>query len=51
MKIVVVDPSRTVRHIVSDMVRHWGYAAETFARGEEALSHLRSDCNDSRIDH
>src|SRR3569832_80095 len=43
MKIAIVDPSRTVRRIVGETVRRWGYSALLFGNGEEALNELASN--------
>ena len=45
MQIVLVDPSRTVRHIVTDLVRRWNYEVCSFSDGAEALSYIQQ--NDS----
>lgn len=42
MEIVLVDPSRTVRRIVGDMIGTWGYKVQCFASGEEALAHIQT---------
>ena len=43
MRIVLVDPSRTVRRIVSDLVQQWGYEVCPFSDGAEALSYIQND--------
>jgi diguanylate cyclase (GGDEF)-like protein len=45
MQIVLVDPSRTVRRIVTDLVHHWDYDICQFSDGAEALSYIQQ--NDS----
>src|SRR5665213_1759666 len=45
MHIVLVDPSRTVRRIVTDLVHHWDYDICQFSDGAEALSYIQQ--NDS----
>lgn len=42
MEVVLVDPSRTVRRIVGDMIGEWGYTVQCFAGAEEALSHIQT---------
>jgi two-component system cell cycle response regulator len=41
MQIVLVDPSRTVRRIVTDLVQHWEYEICPFADGAEALCFIQ----------
>jgi two-component system cell cycle response regulator len=43
MQIVLVDPSRTVRRIVTDLVQHWEYDVCPFADGVEALSFIEQN--------
>lgn len=43
MRIVLVDPSRTVRRIVTDLVQHWDYEVCPFPDGAEALSFIQKD--------
>jgi two-component system cell cycle response regulator len=43
MRIVLVDPSRTVRHIVTDLVKRWNYEVSAFADGAEALACIQQD--------
>ena len=43
MRIVLVDPSRTVRHIVTDLVQRWKYDVCPFSDGAEALSYIQKD--------
>jgi two-component system, cell cycle response regulator len=43
MRIVLVDPSRTVRRIVSDLVQKWKYDVCSFSDGAEAFSHIQRD--------
>src|SRR5450759_3350061 len=45
MQIALVDPSRTVRRIVTDLVRQWNYDVCPFSDGAEALSFIQQ--NDS----
>ena len=45
MQIALVDPSRTVRRIVTDLVRQWNYDVSPFSDGAEALSFIQQ--NDS----
>jgi two-component system cell cycle response regulator len=41
MHIVLVDPSRTVRRIVTDLVHHWENDVCQFSDGAEALSYIQ----------
>ena len=43
MRIVLVDPSRTVRRIVTDLVQQWKYDVCPFADGTEAFSCIQRD--------
>jgi diguanylate cyclase (GGDEF)-like protein len=43
VRIVLVDPSRTVRRIVTDLVQQWKYDVCPFADGAEAYSHIQRD--------
>jgi two-component system cell cycle response regulator len=43
MRIVLVDPSRTVRRIVTDLVQQWQYEVAAFADGAEALAYIQQD--------
>lgn len=43
MRIVLVDPSRTVRRIVTDLVQRWKYEVCPFAGGAEAFSYIHKD--------
>ena len=43
MRIVLVDPSRTVRRIVTDLVQHWEYDVCPFSDGAEALSYIQQN--------
>lgn len=43
MRIVLVDPSRTVRRIVTDLVQQWKYDVCPFPDGAQALSHIQRD--------
>lgn len=43
MRIVLVDPSRTVRRIVTDLVQQWDYEVCPFSDGAEALSFIQKD--------
>lgn len=43
MRIVLVDPSRTVRRIVTDLVRLWNYDVCSFSDGAEALDCIQQD--------
>ncbi|MBI2716112.1 MAG: diguanylate cyclase [Rhizobiales bacterium] len=45
MQIVLVDPSRTVRRIITDLVQQWEFNVCAFADGVEALSYIQH--NDS----
>lgn len=45
MQIAIVDPSRTVRRIVTDLVQQWNYNVCSFSDGAEALSYIQH--NDS----
>jgi two-component system, cell cycle response regulator len=45
MRIVLVDPSRTVRRIVTDLVQQWGYEVRPFSDGAEALACIQQDDN------
>jgi len=45
MQIVLVDPSRTVRRIVTDLVQQWKYDVRPFSDGAEAFSFVQQ--NDS----
>src|SRR5512141_331182 len=45
MQIALVDPSRTVRRIVTDLVRQWNYDVCPLFDGAEALSYIQQ--NDS----
>ena len=45
MQIVLVDPSRTVRRIVTDLVQQWKYDVRPFSDGVEAFSFVQQ--NDS----
>jgi two-component system, cell cycle response regulator len=43
MQIVLVDPSRTVRRIITDLVQHWEYDVYPFSDGAEALSYIQQN--------
>lgn len=43
MRIALVDPSRTVRRIVTDLVQQWQYDVRPFSDGAEALSFIQND--------
>jgi diguanylate cyclase (GGDEF)-like protein len=43
MRVALVEPSRTVRRIVTDMIQEWDHDVRAFANGEEALAGLQSD--------
>ncbi len=43
MRILLVEPSRTVRHIVTDMIEAWDHEVCSCADADEALSRLQSD--------
>jgi two-component system cell cycle response regulator len=43
MHIVLVDPSRTVRRIVTDLVQQWNHDVHPFADGAEALSYIQKN--------
>src|SRR5674476_1507243 len=43
MQIVLVDPSRTVRRIVTDLVQQWNYDVCPFSDGTEALSYIQQN--------
>jgi two-component system cell cycle response regulator len=43
MRIVLVDPSRTVRRIVTDLVQQWQYEVCPFSDGAEALAYIQQD--------
>ena len=43
MRIALVDPSRTVRRIVTDLVQQWSYEVCPFSDGAEALSYIQKD--------
>jgi two-component system cell cycle response regulator len=43
MRILLVEPSRTVRRIVADMIEAWDHEVSCCADAAEALSHLPSD--------
>jgi len=43
MRIVLVDPSRTVRRIVADLVQRWNYDVCQFSNGAEALAYIQQD--------
>ena len=43
MRIVLVDPSRTVRRIIADLVQRWTYEVCPFSDGTEALSYIQKD--------
>ena len=45
MQIVLVDPSRTVRRIISDLVQHWNYEVHSCSDGIEALSYIQHNNN------
>ncbi len=43
MRIALVEPSRTIRRIVTGMVEPWGYSVCPYADADEALSCLQAD--------
>ncbi len=43
MRIVLVDPSRTVRRIVTDLVQQWQFEVRSFSDGAEALACIQQD--------
>jgi len=43
MQIVLVDPSRTVRRIITDLVQQWKYDVSAFSDGIEALSYIQQN--------
>jgi two-component system, cell cycle response regulator len=43
VRIVVVDPSRTVLRAVSQLLEHDGHVVHTFVDGAEALDFIKSD--------
>ena len=43
MRIVLVDPSRTVCHIVTDLVQQWKHEVHSFSDGAEALAYIQQD--------
>jgi len=43
MQIVLVDPSRTVRRIVTDLVQQWKYDVRPFSDGAEAFSFVQQN--------
>jgi diguanylate cyclase (GGDEF)-like protein len=43
MRIVLVDPSRTVRRIVTDLVQQWKHEVHSFSDGAEALAYIQQD--------
>jgi two-component system cell cycle response regulator len=43
MRIALVEPSRTVRRIIVDLVQQWGYEVAAFPDGPEALNHVERD--------
>jgi diguanylate cyclase (GGDEF)-like protein len=43
MQIALVDPSRTVRRIVTDFVQHWEYEVFPFSDGAEALAYIQQN--------
>ncbi len=45
MQIALVDPSRTVRRIVSELVQQWKYDVCSFSDGTEALSYIQQNEN------
>lgn len=42
MQILLVEPSRTVRRIVTDMIEAWGHEVYSCAEAENALLHLQA---------
>jgi len=44
MRIVLVEPSRTIRRIVSDMIESWDHEVWACAHAHEALSRHRISC-------
>jgi two-component system, cell cycle response regulator len=45
MRILLVEPSRTVRRIVADMIEAWDHEVCCCANADEALSRLQSDAD------
>jgi two-component system cell cycle response regulator len=45
MQIVLVDPSRTVCRIITDLVQHWNYDVYSCSDGVEALSYIQHNNN------
>jgi two-component system, cell cycle response regulator len=43
MRIVLVDSSRTVLHIVTDLIQQGGHDVRSFTDGREALDYLKTD--------
>ena len=43
MRIVLVDPSRTVRRIVTDLIQHGGNEVCALSDGDEALTYIKKD--------
>jgi two-component system, cell cycle response regulator len=43
MRIALVEPSRTVRRIVTGMIEAWGHDVCSFVDGGEALDHVQAD--------
>lgn len=43
MQIALVDPSRTVRRIVTDFMQHWEYEVCPFSDGAEALAYIQQN--------
>lgn len=42
MQVLVVDDDDSVRQVLVDMLRNWGYEAEGVEHGEAALDYLKS---------
>ena len=43
MQIVLVDPSRTVRRIVCDLIQQGGYHVRSMSDGDEALAYIKAN--------
>src|SRR3974390_343848 len=44
MRVVLVDSSRTVLHIMADLVRQGGHDVQSFTDGRDALGYLMANC-------
>jgi CheY-like chemotaxis protein len=43
VQIVLVDPSRTVRRIVCDLIQHGDYQVRSLSDGDEALAYIKAN--------